>query len=315
LLGRRTSGRLPRDRALDLDRPAGGDDGCSEDCRDVGRTACEHAGGGDRPRAAGGRGSCSTTRDSASGCPAGSTAEPEQVGDDPKRADGRNEHRKLAADPADLCPELAAADTVVEMSPRQSAWTNAAVVGDDQLLADLSACVLAGIERLREADARPHEQRLDRGDRHAKRFRQVRVGHPAELTHQQCRALVIWQAADVGDQRPQRVTTLDLDHRIAGRRPNQLQDLGAGGSWPPQIVDAAIVRHPVQPRPQCELPVGCPQAGIGADEDVLKSVLRVVARAGQHLPRVGEQSLAIAVVDDAKGVLAASPEQGDQLLV
>src|SRR5439155_10961466 len=50
-------------------------------------------------------------------------------------------------------------------------------------------------------------------------------------------------------------------------------------------------------------------------EHVLECVLGVLARSRQHLARVGEQPLAVAVVDDPEGLFAAGPEQGDELLV
>ena len=54
---------------------------------------------------------------------------------------------------------------------------------------------------------------------------------------------------------------------------------------------------------------------VGAHEDVLQRVLGVGPRAGEHLARVGEQPRAVAVVDDAEGLVVAGAEEGDELLV
>ena len=82
------------------------------------------------------------------------------------------------------------------------------------------------------------------------------------------------------------------------------------------MVDAAVVGHPVQPGAQVHLALVRAQRAVGADEHVLQHVLGVLPRAGaQHLPHVGEQPLAIAVVDRAERVVAARAEECEQLLV
>src|SRR5205814_9054119 len=55
--------------------------------------------------------------------------------------------------------------------------------------------------------------------------------------------------------------------------------------------------------------------GVGAQEDVLERVLGVGPRSRQHLAHVGEQPLAVAVVDDPVRLVVTSPEQRHQLLV
>ena len=58
------------------------------------------------------------------------------------------------------------------------------------------------------------------------------------------------------------------------------------------------------------------QRSVRADEDVLEHVLGVLARTrAQHLAHVGEQPLAVAVVDDAERLVAPGAEQREQLLV
>jgi hypothetical protein len=75
------------------------------------------------------------------------------------------------------------------------------------------------------------------------------------------------------------------------------------------------VSDPVEPRAQRELAVVGAQTGVGADEDLLNGVLSVLGRAGQHLARVREQPLAVAVVDHPEGILVAGSEKRHELLV
>ena len=82
------------------------------------------------------------------------------------------------------------------------------------------------------------------------------------------------------------------------------------------MVDAPVVRDAVEPRAHVDLALVVAQRAEGADEDVLQHVLRVLARvAGEHLAHVGEQALAIAVVQDTEGVVRAGAEERDELIV
>jgi hypothetical protein len=75
------------------------------------------------------------------------------------------------------------------------------------------------------------------------------------------------------------------------------------------------VGDPVQPGAQRELAIAGPQPPVGAHEHLLHGVLGVDRGARQHLPRIGEHPLAIAIVDDPERVLVAGSEQRDELLV
>jgi len=94
----------------------------------------------------------------------------------------------------------------------------------------------------------------------------------------------------------------------------QLHDLGRRRRGSAQLVDAAVVGHAVEPGAQGKLAVIGPQAGVGPHEDVLQGVLGILA-ARQHLARVGEQPLPIAVVDHPERVVVAGAEQGHELFV
>src|SRR5262249_17455944 len=85
--------------------------------------------------------------------------------------------------------------------------------------------------------------------------------------------------------------------------------------WPAQMVDAAVVGDAVEPRAQDDRAVVGAQRRVGAQEHVLEGVLGVRARPGQHLPRVREQALAVAVMNDAERLLAARAKQSHELVV
>ena len=90
----------------------------------------------------------------------------------------------------------------------------------------------------------------------------------------------------------------------------------AGGIGPAQLVDAAVVGDAVEPGAHVHRAVVGAQGAVGAHEHVLQHVLGVLARAGrEHLAHVGEQPLAVAVVDDAERLVVAGAEQRDELLV
>jgi hypothetical protein len=75
------------------------------------------------------------------------------------------------------------------------------------------------------------------------------------------------------------------------------------------------VSDPVQPSPQAQLAAVGAQAGISANEHVLKHILGVGMLSGEHLSHVRQQPSAVAVMDDPEGVLVAVPEQPNKLLV
>ena len=83
-----------------------------------------------------------------------------------------------------------------------------------------------------------------------------------------------------------------------------------------QVVDAAVVRDAVEPGAHVDRAAVAAQRAEGAHEHVLQHVLGVLARvAREHLAHVGEQPLAIAVVQHAERVVGAGAEQRDELLV
>ena len=104
--------------------------------------------------------------------------------------------------------------------------------------------------------------------------------------------------------------------RVLDRRAAQREDVGGGRVGAAEEVHAAVVRHPVQPGPQVHGALVGAQRAVGADEHVLENVLGVLPRASaQHLAHVREQPLAVAIVDRVERLVAAGPEQSQQLLI
>ena len=193
---------------------------------------------------------------------------------------------------------------------------DALVVRAQQVGLDLDAVGVAGLGGLHQAHASADEEGLDRGDRHVERVGEVGVGHAVHLAHQERGALLLRELADVGDELAQVVAALGLLDRVVQRLAGHVEDLGRRRDRTAQMIDAAVVGDAVQPRPHVHLAVVVAQRPVRADEDVLQHVLRVLARAGgEHLAHVGEQPLAIAVVEHPEGLVVAATECRDQLLI
>ena len=145
------------------------------------------------------------------------------------------------------CPVLAAAVALAHVPARAPRRLDAAVVGGHQVAPDLAAVRIARLLRLDEPDAGAHQQRLDGRHGHVERAGELRVAQPVDLAHQQRGALLLGQAADVPDEPPQVVAPLRLVDRVEQRLARHLEDLRRGRVRAPQVVDAAVVRHAVEP--------------------------------------------------------------------
>ena len=82
-----------------------------------------------------------------------------------------------------------------------------------------------------------------------------------------------------------------------------------------ELVDAAVVGDPIQPRSQRQPAIVGAKAVEGPHEYLLEGVLGILSGARQHLTRVGEQPRAIAIVDHPEGVVVALAKQRHELLV
>ena len=186
-------------------------------------------------------------------------------------------------------------------------------------LADLRARRVA---RLECACARPTRARtssdLTAGTDTPQRRGELGVAHPAQLAHQQRRALLLGQAA--GRRRSAGAATRAARPRRSGRRSAPPQRAraprGRERRGAPQLVDAAVVGDPVQPRPQRQLAVARAQARrTRCTKMSCRASSASWREAGEHLARIGEQPLPVAVVDDPEGLVVPGPEQRDELLV
>ena len=81
-----------------------------------------------------------------------------------------------------------------------------------------------------------------------------------------------------------------------------------------QVVERAVARDPVEPRPHVDRPLVGDHRVEGGGEDLLEHVLGVLARA-EHVPAEGEQARLVAGDERLEGGLVAAPGQRDEPLV
>jgi hypothetical protein len=298
------------DRALNLNRAARGHHGGGDQRGHVAGAGGQRPGRDDRASGAGGRRG-SRTRGRAT---TRSAAQSKHLGRHPQGPEGGRQSRELPAHSAHLASELPATRTVTKVASRIGVRTGPAIVGDDQLLTDVGTRRLAGRHGLSERHPCPNEQRLDRRHRDPERIREVGVRHPSKLAHQQSRALLGREASHVLDQAAERLALVGLGDRILDRRADELHRLGRRRRRAPELVDAAVVGHPVEPGPESQLTVVGAQVRIGPHEDVLQRILGVLAPR-QHLAGVSEQALPVAVMDHPEGLVMTGSEQRHQLVV
>ena len=102
------------------------------------------------------------------------------------------------------------------------------------------------------------------------------VAHPAQLAHEQGRALLLGQTTDVGDEPAQGVALLGSRRRVLLVGHRRVGRIDRNRLVVAQDVDAAVVGDPIQPRPQGEVAVVGAQSVVGAYEDLLKGVLGIL---------------------------------------
>ena len=316
-LGVRHAGRLGGLGALagslaHLDGAAGRQRRGADHGRDLAGAEADRAA---RRRAADGRGTAADRCDASAGGGRAARAEPDELGGG-QRERPAVERGERAAHAAQRDPVLAAAGAVAQVLASVGRRLDAAVVAPEQVGADVLAGRVARLRCLDQPDTRAHEQRLDGGHRDVERARQIGIRHAVDLPHQQRRPLLLGQPAHVLDQAREVVAALRLLDRVAQRLAREVEDVGRRRDRAAQVIDATVVGDAVQPRPQVNVSRVGPQRAVRADEDVLEQILSVLARPRrQHLAHVGEQALAVAVVDDAEGLVAAGAEEREQLLV
>nr|WP_228430995.1 hypothetical protein [Baekduia soli] len=184
-----------------------------------------------------------------------------------------------------------------------------------ELLADLRAGQAARLGRLGQRHARPDQQRLDRRDRRLHRLGDLLVAQRVDLAQQERGALGLGQRLDVGDELAELLAVVDL---VGGRRAVlgevDVHGVHADRRLLAQVVQAAVARDAVQPRPHVDRAVVGEHRVEGGGEDLLQHVLGVLAGA-EHVPAEREQAGLVAADERLVGRLVAAPGQGDQALV
>ena len=88
----------------------------------------------------------------------------------------------------------------------------------------------------------------------------------------------------------------------------------ADGGRAAQVVERAVARDPVQPRPHVDLALVGEDGVEGGGEHLLQDVLGVLAR-GEHVPAEGQQARLVARAEHLEGgVLAAAGERDEPLV-
>ena len=142
--------------------------------------------------------------------------------------------------------------------------------------------------------------------------RELVVGEAVELAPQERVALQLGQAGEVVEQGAQRAAALDGGRRPVGAvgDPRGALELDRVGPHPRALVEAAVARQPVQPRPQLEHARVALQRAVRAPQRLLDDVLDLVGRdVVQHPPREALERGPVAAVERVPraGVPGAQP--------
>ena len=200
------------------------------------------------------------------------------------------------------------------MAAQRSAPQGAAAQGRE-LLADVGARRLAGGAPADQRFAGLEHERLHLVPAHAEDLGDVVLGVIAELEEHERRALLVGQAAEVADERPQVRALLDLGGEAAGgdgaRPPRAVLVEGELVAPRPQHRQAAVARDRVEPGLDVLGRAVALEGAVGRQEGVLERVLGLLAGAEQ-VPAEGEQRPGVAVVELLEGALVAAPDAGGE---
>ena len=227
----------------------------------------------------------------------------------------RHDRRQRAIVGAQLCAEVAAAVAALDVAADRRRELAQALGGLAELEAHLLAGELARLGRLGQADPRAHQQRLDARHRRVHDLGDLLVGEGVHLAQHERRALRLRKVADVVEQQAELLAAVGL---LTGGLPGVgkvgVHRVHADRRRAPHVVERAVARDPVEPRPRVDL------ARVGHDrvecrrEDLLEHVLGVLARA-QHVPAESEQPLLVARDEGLERRLLAGAGECDQPLV
>ncbi len=141
------------------------------------------------------------------------------------------------------------------------------------------------------------------------------VGEGVDLAQQQRGALGLGQLLHVADQLAEALAADDLVARgdaVLGEVDVHRVDADGGGAA--QVVERAVARDAVEPRPDVDLALVGEHGVEGGGEDLLEDILGVLSGA-EHVPAEGEQARLVARAERLEGGVLAAARQGDQALV
>ena len=186
-------------------------------------------------------------------------------------------------------------------------------------LAELEPNLVAGEEpglgSLGKRDSRAHQKRLDARDRGLHGLRDLVVGERVDLAQEKGGPLGLRQLLDVGHDLAELLALVDrvggagsavaLEHvhRVLARR-----------GWTAQVVEAAVARDPVEPRPGVDRAIVRQHRVVGRREHLLEHVLGVLGGA-EHVPAEGHEPRLVAVHQRLEGRRVAAAGERDQPLV
>ena len=216
---------------------------------------------------------------------------------------------------AELRAESAATIAVLDMAANRCRQRGDPLGGRAELEADLVAGQLAGFGSLGEADAGTDQQRLDARHRRVHHVRDLLIRQRVHLAQHECRTLRLRQMPDVLDEQAELLPLVDLlARRLPGVGKMRVHRVHADRRVAPQVVQRAVARNAIEPRPCVDL------ARVGEDrvergrEDLLEDVLGVLARA-EHVAAERQQPRLVARDQRFERRLLAAAGQLDQPLV
>ena len=218
------------------------------------------------------------------------------------------ERLQLLGQAADVALVGAAGVAAADVAQDVLARAHAALVRIEQRGADVLVIGIACGARLDEVLARPRREHLRGRDADAELIGDLLGALAVELAGEQRGALADGQVGEVVDQPAQ--AFLAPQHglgvlAVVARGGRLVAERLVAPARAPHLVDRPVACEAVQPRAQVGRDVAGEQDGVRTDEHVLHDVLRVVLGAAQERPRVADQRLAVARVEDREGFAVA----------
>ena len=234
-----------------------------------------------------------------------------------KSRSGRDRHERgqRLVGLLELLAEVAAAVAGAQVAADRGGGAPQALGDLAELLADLLAGQQPRLGHLGQRHARAHEERLDRRDRGLHRLGDLLVAQRVDLAQQQRGLLRLRQLLHVADERAELLALVDLvGRRLAALGEVDVHRVDADRLLAAQMVQRAVARDPVQPRPHVDRPLVAEDRVERGGEDLLQDVLGVLARA-EHVPAEREQAGLVARDQRLEGRMVALADERDEALV